>query len=78
MSSDYIFQKLPVLEVVGETGHAGGVSPGRSVLVGNVGVLCSVLHEVTVRMELFSTMVGLDSRLAGEGLWEGIRTCGIN
>lgn len=44
----------------------------------NVEVLCSVLRGVTVRMELFSTMAGLDSRLAGGGVWEGVRTCGIN
>lgn len=78
MSSNYIFQKLPVLEVVGDKGHAGGVSPGRTVLIGNVGVLCSLLHGVTVKMELVSTVAGLDSRLAGEGLWEGTGTCGIN
>lgn len=49
-----------------------------TVLVGDVGVLCSLFHGVTVKMELFSIMAGLDSRLAGEGLWEGIGTCGIN
>lgn len=78
MSSNYIFQKLPVLEVVGDKGHEGGISPGRTVLAGNVGVPGSLLHGVTVKMELFSTVVGLDSRLAGEGLWEGIGTCRIN
>lgn len=75
MPYNYIFQKLPVLEVVGDIGHAGGAVAGRTVLVGTDGVLPrSVLHEVTVGMELFSTMAGLDSRLPGGGLWEGTRT----
>lgn len=78
MSFNYVFQRLPVLEVVDDKGHAGGVIPGRTVLVGNVGMLCSLLHGVTVKMELFSIVAGLDSRLAGEGLWDGIGTCGIN
>lgn len=78
MSSSYSFQKLPVLEAVGDKGHAGGVSPGRTVLVGKVGVLCFLLRGVTVKLELFSVVAGLDSRLAGEGLWEGIGTCGMN
>lgn len=54
------------------------VSPGKTVLVGNVGVLYSLLHGVTVKTELFSTVAGLDSRLAGEGLWVGTGICGIN
>lgn len=65
MSSNCILQKLPVLEeVVGDTVVEDGVSPGRTVLVGNVGVLVSVSHGGTVGTELFSTMAGLDSRLA--------------
>ena len=44
------------------------------VLVGRVEMLCSVLHGVTVRAGLFSTVAGLNSRLVAEGLWEGIRT----
>lgn len=75
MSSNCILQKLPVLEeVVGDTVVEGGVSPGRTVLVGNVGVLLSVSNGGTVGTELLSTMAGLDSRLARGGLWEGVRT----
>lgn len=75
MSSNWILQKLPVLEeVVGDTVHADGVSPGRTVLVGNVGVLLSVSHGGAVGTELFSTVAGLDSRLARGGLWEGVGT----
>lgn len=79
MSSNCRFQTLPVLgEEVGDTGLAGGVSPGRTVVVGNVGGLRPVLRGATVRMELFSTVAGLDSRLAEGGLGEGIRTCGVS
>lgn len=69
MSSDCTFQKLPVLEeVVGDTVVEDGVSPGRTALVGNGGVLLSVSHGGTVGTELFSTVAGLDSRLARGGL----------
>ena len=79
MSSNCILQKLPVLEeVVGDTVGEDGVGPERTVLVGNVGMLLSVSHGGTVGTELFSTVAGLDSRLARGGLWEGVRTCGIN
>ena len=50
-----------------------GCSDGM-VLVGRVGMLCSVLHGVTARTGLFSTVAGLTSRLAGGGSWDGIRT----
>lgn len=63
---------------MGDKGHSGEVSTGRTVLVGNVGVLCSLLHGVTVKTEFFSTVAALDSRLAEEGFGEGIGTCGIN
>ena len=64
------FFNLPVL---GTVGADLSCSDGM-VLVGRVGMLCSVLHGVTVRTRLFSTVVGLTSRLAGGGSWDGIRT----
>ena len=62
-----------VPDSVGTVGADLSCSDGM-VLVGRVGMLCSVLHGVTVRTRLFSTVVGLTSRLAGGGSWDGIRT----
>lgn len=59
-------------------GSSDGVDPEGAVLVGGVGMLCSVLPRVTVSTGLFSTVAELSSRLAGGRLWEGIRTYGIN
>lgn len=53
--------------VVADTGCSDGLGSMGIMLVGRVGMLCSVLHGVTVR-------TGLLSMLAREGLWEGIGT----
>lgn len=65
-----MFLNLPGL---GAVGADLGCSDGM-VLVERVGMLCSLLHGVTVRTGLFSTVAGLTSRLAGGGSWDGIKT----
>ena len=73
--SSCIFLKLPVLGAVGADPGCSGVADSvGTMLVVRLGLLCSVLCGATVRTGLFSTMAGLNSRLAGGGLWEGIRT----
>lgn len=46
-------------------GSSDGVDPEGAVLLGGVGMLCSVLPRVTVSTALFSTVAELSSRLAG-------------